>query len=395
VATRAVTTTSALVVMWVYAGYPLAMAALGLVRPRPRRREHLALPVSVIIAAHNEERLVGDKITNVLHSDYPGEMVQIVVASDGSCDRTVERARRAGAHVVLDLPRRGKLDALVAAVERSSGELLVFTDVDSTFESDTLRELVANFADPSVGGVSANEISTSDSGASVARGEGAYWRYEQWIKRLEDRVGSAVSASGRLYAVRRELFQPPPNSAGTDDFLISSQVVVAQRRLAFDPRTRVLVAAPDEGGVELRRKIRVANRGLRAAFSLGAYLIPTRGGLYSVQVLSHKVLRRFVPFFLVGLLVSSAQGARKDSTCRTLLAPQLAFYGLAVAGWAGSGRSWGRARALSFPYYFCLANMAAALAVLSLLRGVRFERWQPAREAGPGRSQRQAGSADA
>jgi cellulose synthase/poly-beta-1,6-N-acetylglucosamine synthase-like glycosyltransferase len=376
---RAVSATSALVVAWVYVGYPLAMAALGRVAPRTRQRRALALPISVIIAAHDEERLIAAKVANVLASDYPREFVQVIVASDGSSDATVEQARGAGAHVVLDLPRQGKLSALMEAVEHASGRILVFTDADSKLETDTLGELTANFADPAVGGVSSNEITRSSSAPGVARGEGAYWRYEQWIKRMEDRTGSAVSASGRLYAIRRELFHPPPVFAGTDDFVISTQVVAAGKRLAFDPAARVVVGVPARGNAELRRKVRVMNRGMRAAFSLGGLLLPTRGGVYSLQVISHKILRRFVPFFLVTLLASSADLARRDRRWWLAVGPQLVFYSLAAVGSAAEGRAWARKRLFSIPAYFCLANLAAALAVVSLMRGVRYERWQPGR----------------
>jgi cellulose synthase/poly-beta-1,6-N-acetylglucosamine synthase-like glycosyltransferase len=373
---------SGAVVVWVYAGYPSLLLLLARTRPRPRERNPTHQRVTVLVAAHNEEDVIAAKVENLLSSRYPVPLIEIVVASDGSTDRTVEAARRAGAQRVLDLPRVGKITALNAGVEAASGEVLVFTDADSVFRPDTLDELMANFADPTVGGVSANEVSRIEAEASgVARGEGMYWRYEQWIKRYEDKVGSAVSASGRLYAVRRSLFRPSTVTAGTDDFVISTQVVKAGRRLAFDERTIVLVDAPIDATPELRRKVRVMNRGLRAAFSLGDLLLPWRGGFYSVQVLSHKVLRRFLPFFLLTALAASAWLVILSSVWWLVLGPQLLFYGLAVAGWAGRGHAWGRARPLWIPYYFCLVNAAAAIAVLSVFGGVRFERWEVAREA--------------
>ena len=373
---------SCAVVSWVYVGYPLLLLALARSRPRPRERKPTHQTVTVLVAAHDEEDVIETKVANVLSTRYPRSLVEVVVASDGSTDRTVDAARRAGAHRVLDLPRVGKITALNAGVEASSGEVLVFTDADSLFRPDTLEELMANFADPMVGGVSANEVSRVEVDApGVARGEGMYWRYEQWIKRYEDKVGSAVSASGRLYAVRRSLFRPSTVTAGTDDFVISTQVVKSGRRLAFDERANVLVDAPLDATPELRRKVRVMNRGLRAAFSLGELLLPWRGGFYSVQVLSHKVLRRFLPFFLLTAVAASAWLTTSSGIWWLVLGPQLAFYGLAVAGWAGRGREWGRARPLWVAYYFCLVNAAAAIAVLSVLGGVRFERWDVARGA--------------
>jgi cellulose synthase/poly-beta-1,6-N-acetylglucosamine synthase-like glycosyltransferase len=370
---------SAATIAWVYAGYPLLLTALGRVRPRPRKRRPTRRTVSVLVAAHNEEDVIEDKVANVRATRYPRSLIETVVVSDGSTDGTVHVARGAGTDRVLDLPRVGKITALNEGVSASSGEILVFTDADSYFRPDTLDQLLANFADPEVGGVSANEVSHTGSDSSgVARGEGAYWRYEQWIKRLEDRVGSAVSASGRLYAIRRSLFRPSAVTSGTDDFVISTQVLKAGRRLAFDEHTLVQVDSPEGAGSEFRRKVRVMNRGLRAAFSLGGLLLPWHGGFYSVQVLSHKVLRRTLPFFLFTALAAGVWLAALDPVWWLVLAPQLAFYSLAAAGWAARAREWGRARPLWVAYYFCLVNLAAAAAVLSLIRGVRFERWDPA-----------------
>ncbi len=378
---------SASLVVWVYAGYPLALALLGLLRPRPRVRAPLELPLSVIVAAHDEVEVIADKVANVWDSDYPRSLLELIVASDGSGDGTVEAAHRAGATRVLDLPRAGKLTALNAAARVSSGEILVFSDADSVLEPHSLRELVSNFADERVGGVAANVVRcVEEDGRPVGRGEGLYWRYERLLKRLEDRVGSVVSASGHLYAVRRTYFTLPTLTAGTDDFLISSQVVRGGGRLAFDERAVVLVATPEEGGTELRRKVRVMNRGLRAALALGGALSPTRTGLYGVEVAFHKILRRFVAFFLVAMLASSAVLTAGDPVWWIALGPQLVFYSLAAAGGALARTPWGRLKLLWIPYFFCLANGAAGLAVLSLLAGMRFERWEPVAVRGGARS---------
>jgi cellulose synthase/poly-beta-1,6-N-acetylglucosamine synthase-like glycosyltransferase len=288
---------------------------------------------------------------------------------------------------VLELSRVGKIAALNEAVAGSTGEVLVFTDADSSLEPDSLANLVSNFADPRVGAVAANVLRRGDGG--VARGEGLYWLYDQWIKRLEEKLGSAVSADGNLYAVRRELFEPSNIADGTDDFVISTQVIKAGLRLAFDEKARVLVEPPRRGMAEFRRKVRVMNRGMRAALSLGSTLLPWKGGWYSIEVMSHKVLRRLVPFFLIGLLASSGWlAAASGGAWSVVLALQLAFYLLATAGGLGRERAWGRQRILSVPFYFCLANAAAGVAVLSVVRGTRFRVWQPEREVGQTRPPR-------
>ncbi len=371
---------SVALVTWVYVGYPLSLVLLSRLRPRPRRREPIEPRLSVVVAAHNEAAIIGRKVEDVRNSDYPSVRLEVIVASNGSTDATAALARAAGADIVVELPEPGKLPALVAGVERSSGEILVFTDADTTFDAGTLRELVSNFADAEVGGVSANEIVVSrDPDGSVVRGEGLYWRYDQWIKRLEDRIGSTVSASGRLYAVRRELFRPPQLAAGADDFLISTQVVAAGRRLAFDERALVYNVVQDDGGSELRRKVRMMNQGQRAAFSLGRLANPLTGGLYAFQLISHQVLRRFVPFFLVAALVSSVLLTVDDRRFWLFLGPQLVFYALALLGWVAQRTGRAQSRLLWIPYFFCLANLAAAIAMVSLAVGTRYRKWEPSR----------------
>jgi cellulose synthase/poly-beta-1,6-N-acetylglucosamine synthase-like glycosyltransferase len=370
---------SGAVVAWIYVGYPATLAVLARVRPRPRVRAAIEPSVSVVIAAHDEAPIIAAKVANVRATEYAAERVEIVVASDGSTDGTAAAAGAAGADVVLDLPRLGKLRALNAAVAQSSGEILVFTDADAQLERSTLPALIANFADLDVGAVAANVIHVVEvDGAPVARGEGLYWRYEQLIKRLEDRVGSAVSASGRLYALRRELFVASTQTASTDDFVISTQAIRAGRRLAFDEHACVLVDTPEEGGTELRRKVRVMNRGLRGAIALaGALSWRARPG-YLLQLLCHKILRRFVAFFLVALVIANTALALHDTRWWVLLAPQLLFYAAAGAGWLAQVRGERPAKPLWVAYYFCLSNVAAALAVCSLARGSRYEVWEPA-----------------
>ncbi|MGH8976813.1 MAG: glycosyltransferase [Acidimicrobiia bacterium] len=369
---------SAAIVVWVYVGYPCTLWVLSRVRAQPRTRAPLLVPVSVIVAAHNEEPIIGHKVENLHGSEYPQALVEVVVVSDGSDDRTVERARSAGADVVIDLPRLGKLRALNEGVARSAGEVLVFTDADSMLAPATLHELVSNFADPRVGAVAANEVHLAERGGGVSSGEGMYWRYEQKIKLLEDRIGSAVSACGRLYAMRRAVFTPSEFTAGTDDFVVSTQAIAAGQRLAFDQHATVFVQAPSEGGTELRRKVRMMNRGLRAAFALATSL-PRSRVMYLLQLVFHKILRRFVAFFLAAMFVSAlvlvAQG---HTRWWFALGPQLLFYALATAGAIADRRGRRVPKLLWIPYYFCLSNLAAALAVLSVLRGRRYELWEPA-----------------
>jgi glycosyltransferase involved in cell wall biosynthesis len=371
----------AAVVAWSYFGYPAFLGLLGRFRPRKRKRGPASLSVSVIVAAHNEERALAAKLESIRNSRTTAPSIEIVVASDGSTDRTAALASNAGADVVLDLPRVGKLAALVTAVAAASGEVLVFTDADSVFGETTLEALLTGFADPQIGGVSATQrtsIGATQSG--LGRGEGLYWRYEEWIRRLEDRVGSTVSACGGLYAIRRELFKAPPMVGGSDDFLISTQVIRTGRRLAFEPEACVWLVAPSRSKAELRRKVRLMNQGLRGAFSLGRLLLPWHGGLYAIEVVSHKIIRRLVPFFLVGALAASGVLVQENSLWWIALGPQVALYLLAAMGAVGRGHRFGQHKIVWIPYYFVLGNVAAAIAVVSVLAGVRYQMWSPQRD---------------
>jgi hypothetical protein len=225
--------------------------------------------------------------------------------------------------------------------------------------------------------VAANEVHVEErDGTLVGRGEGLYWRYENWVRRAEDRVGNVVSAGGRLFAIRRELFRPP-SAAHTDDFAISTQVIPAGYRLAFDPDARVLVQLPTQGRAEMRRKVRVMNRGLRAACALLSLRLLREEPAYALQLVSHKILRRFVAYFLAVALGVSIVGAARDVMWWVALAPQCAFYAAAIGGAVGARAGRRMSRVLSVAYYFCLANLAAAIAVAGVVAGVRYERWQP------------------
>jgi cellulose synthase/poly-beta-1,6-N-acetylglucosamine synthase-like glycosyltransferase len=205
-------------------------------------------------------------------------------------------------------------------------------------------------------------------------GEGLYWRYDKWQKGLESAIGSIFAADGTLYAVRRALFVPIADRAQADDIAVSTRVVLQGFRLVFEPAAVAWEEAPAEGRAEFRRKVRVTNHSVRALLALGPRLWSS--GFYSVELVSHKLLRHLVPFFLVALFVSNVVAAAGRTPFRAVLALQLLFYAAAVAGWLLRRRA-GRSRLLTVPYYFCLVNLAALLGVLSIARGERLAAWTP------------------
>ena len=210
---------SILMPIYVYAGFPTLLRAIGLVWSKAVRRAEGTPRVTLVIAAYNEERSIRKKLENSLALDYPRDCLEIIVASDGSDDDTESIAFGFSPDVtVLSLPRRGKIHALNDAVERATGEVLVFTDANTDLSRSTLRAIAENFADPEVGGVVGNKVYSIESGSeSVSHGESLYCRYDRWLKKLESALGSAVSGDGALYAIRRSLYPYLTEMAVTDD----------------------------------------------------------------------------------------------------------------------------------------------------------------------------------
>jgi cellulose synthase/poly-beta-1,6-N-acetylglucosamine synthase-like glycosyltransferase len=309
-------------VAYTYVGFPALLLARARLRPRPHRTADITPPVSIIIAAHDEAASIGPRVDNLLALDYPGDCLEIVIASDGSTDGTVEAARRSDPRVrVLDLPRTGKATALNTAVAAATGEILVFSDANTSYAPDAVRRLVRSFVDPEVGGVAGNQVYLSSHGSTgpidpaaataVGVGERSYWDFDRTVKDAESLGGSVISATGAIYAIRRELFVEVPDGV-TDDFVTSTRVIAAGRRLVFEPDAVALEPVAGSSAREYRRKVRIMTRGLRGVAVARGLLDPRRTGFYAVQLLTHKVLRRLmaIPLLVIGVTTGRSTRSR-------------------------------------------------------------------------------------
>jgi cellulose synthase/poly-beta-1,6-N-acetylglucosamine synthase-like glycosyltransferase len=369
---------------YAYGGFALLVGAVGLVRRRRVRKLPITPSVTLIIAAYNEEEVIAERLDNALAMDYPRERLQILVASDGSTDRTddIVASYASRGVLLLSLPRRGKIRTLNAAVARATGKILVFTDANIMCRADTLRALVANFADASVGGVAGHTTYTLDPGSeSSSYGERLYWRYDTWLKKLESQTGSIVSAHGGLYAIRRILFRPIQDGAVTDDFAISTSVIAHGYRLVFEPEALATEVAVPDAQREFRRRVRLMTRGLRGVFLRRRLLNPRKYGFYSVVLASHKLARRLVPVSLAILGVASLAAWSQGPLYHAAVLAQAFFYGMASVGYLLRRSRVGRLRLLYIPFYYCMANAACAAAWIYALRGRRIEVWQPQRQS--------------
>jgi cellulose synthase/poly-beta-1,6-N-acetylglucosamine synthase-like glycosyltransferase len=364
------------VCVYIYFGYPALLWVVSRLRPRPVREEDVTPHVTFVIPAYNEERNIAAKIENTLTLDYPPDRMEALVISNGSTDRTNEivRSYADGRVRLIALEQPGKMAALNEGARSAQGEILVFTDADFFLDRHSLRSMARKFADPEVGGVCGTRSSgVQRDGDATGEGEGMYARWDRWQKVRESEIGSVFAADGLLYAVRKELYVPIDDPAQADDIAISARVVLQGKRLLFDPQATAWERSTVRAQEEFGRKVRVTNHSVRALLNLRSALF-TRG-FYSVELLSHKLVRHLVPAFLISLFCASVALVRRGPLYALALAGQLVVYGLAAAGGVLRSRTIGRAKLLTIPYYFCFVNAAALLGVLSILRGERLSAW--------------------
>ncbi len=368
--------TSLAVCVYIYFGYPALLWVISRVRPRPVREQDVTPRATFIIPAYNEEALIAGKIENTFSLDYPPEQIEVLVVSNGSTDRTNEIVRTWNDPrvrlIALELP--GKMEALNEGARNASGDVLVFSDADFLLDRHALAAMARKFGDPEVGGVcGARKSGASVEGDATVEGEGLYGRWDRWQKIRESRVGSVFAADGLLYAIRRELYVPVTDPAQADDIAISARVVLQGYRLLFEPAAMAWERAMVVAASEFRRKIRVTNHSVRALLNLGPALVTS--GLYSVELLSHKLVRHFIPLFLVPLFASNLALLRLSPFYVVTLVGQAAVYAFALIGWLVRNRPLGRVRLLSVPYYFCFVNAAALLGIISMFSGKRQAAW--------------------
>jgi len=304
-------------------------------RSRKDRRRISALladppEVSLIIPAHNEELHLPDKLENLRALDYPKDLVEVIFVSDGCTDGTNEILRAAeggNVRVVYLAERRGKSSALNEAVAGSRHHILVFSDTATLFEPDAVQKLVRHFADPRVG-VVAGALQFQAS-AESRQTEGLYWRYESMLRLMESRLGLTLSASGAIYALRRECFVPLPATTLVEDLVVPMNVRKLGFRVLYDPEARATDFAPATVAGEFSRRVRIATGSFRA---LGQLLRGPLDPVTAFAFVSHKLLRWVLPFLLIGMLLSSA-ALWPHPVYRALFLAQATFYGWGIVGW--------------------------------------------------------------
>lgn len=355
--------------------YPLVLAVRVSLQSRNAAATFTSeLPrLSLIVTAYNEQVRIREKIENSLAIDYP--RLEIIIASDCSTDDTeniVAEYSGRGVKLVRADQRLGKENAQRCAIEQASGDVVVFSDVATQIPTDALRKLAAYFADPKIGAVSSEDRFVSQDGAIA--GEGAYVRYEMWLRRIESELAGLVGLSGSFFAARKTIcaawdihcpsdFNTALNCARAGYRAVTAPDVLGYYKDLADPRK------------EYQRKVRTVLRGITAVARHPDVLSFASFRWFAAQVWSHKILRWGVPWFLLGLLLATFAAVSFGGIYVLALLAQLAFYGVVIAAHFNAPlREHGIVRII---YFFVQSNIAIADACVQYLLGKRMTTWQP------------------
>ena len=366
---------SLILVFHAYFGYPLTLRFITLFRNRPVRKNEYQPRVSLIITACNEERRIREKLENTLALDYPREKLQVIVASDGSTDGThaiVDEYGRHGIELFVCAVRRGKENAQKEAIQRTTGEIIVFSDVSTRLDTHGISQIVSNFSDPSVGCVSSVDRVIGRDGKPC--GEGFYVRYEMWLRNLESRVYSLVGLSGSFFAARKEVCRDFSGDMQSDFRTVLSSIRLGLRGVS-DPEAVGYYQDISDSRREFERKVRTVLRGLTVLFRNLEFLNAARFGFFSYQYFCHKLLRWLVPLFLLTALAAHILLSFNSGLYAALLLVHLGFYTIAATGWMA--RTLPKNVLFKIPLYFLTVNSAILVAWWQFVRGKRMVMWSP------------------
>lgn len=367
---------SVFLVLYTYIFYPLILKIFDLLVPRPRfRQTQEFLPVSLIIAAHNEEKVIRNRIENCLSLDYPADRIEIIIASDGSDDQTnaiVREYAQRGVCLLEFSQRRGKVNVLTDAVKACQHDILVFSDANTMFKRDAVKHLVRHFGDDRVGcvcgGLQFINVNEGKTGAL----EGFYWRYETTLKKLVGRRGYLLGANGAIFAMRKGLYQPCPSNTIVEDFVIAMRVLQQGFRVIYDPMASALEETSQRFIQEKKRRVRIGAGDYQAVMMLWPMLNPLLG-FSAFAFWSHKVIRWMVPFLLIASFVSNIL-LLDTPGYRTFFIFQVLFYFSALLGQILS-RTKHNVKFFGLCYYFVSMNYALLLGFFQFLRGVKTAAW--------------------
>lgn len=365
--------------LYCYLGYPLILIILGLLFGKEIKRAEITPPVSLLIPVYNEEKIIQKKIENSLELDYPKDKLEIVVASE-SDDRTneiVKEYKNRGVKLIEFAGREGKQYTIYRTLPKCQGEIIVLTDANGMFKKDAILKLVRNFTDLRVGCVSGELKYINPKETSIGESEGIYWKYEVLIKKLESRIQSVLGANGSIYALRKELYSPLSEYRG-DDFELPIRVAQQGHGVVWEPEAISEEEVYPETIKEFKRKVVIIGWHFRGAFILLKESFKKNQPLLVFQLISHKILRWLIGFFLVFIFLSNIL-LLDNPFYSILFIGQIIFYSLAIFGYFLDKKRKKLNKLVNLAYYFCMVNLAALVGVIKGILGKQKPTWEKVR----------------
>lgn len=364
-------------IIYAYFGYPLLVYLLARFNPWSSEKGDVTPKVSFITVAYNEEGCIREKIENSLSLDYPRNKLDIIFVSDGSTDSTNKIASEysgRGIKFIKFDSRRGKAACLNDAVSELEGEILVFSDANVIYEKDAIKKLIQNFEDNRIGGVTGKVHYYMDK-ASPNEGEGLFSKYERFIRNCESRFYSLIGVNGAMYAIRKELYLPIRKDIVTDDFVIALNVIIQGYRIIYEPEAKGIEKIYSSAKDEFIRKVRMIAGGYQALNEFnGRYKeLPL---LVIFEIISHKLFRWLVPFFLIGILILNTF-LLDLMLYRFFFILQVFFYLAVLLGYIFEKRR--IASPLSYLYYFVAVNLAGIFGLFKFITGTQKVTWSRGR----------------
>lgn len=387
-----------LLIVYTWAGFPALLFIFATVKKFFVARlpakdqappQHQLPTVSLIIAAYNEQAVIGQKIENALQLNYPAARLQIIIADDGSSDDTpniTQRYQSKGVKLNRDARRRGKSAAVDRAVKEASGEILLFSDANNMYSPDTLQEMVKPFQKSQIGGVTGRHILQGEGALSTS--EGFYWKYEAFIRKLESELGTVIGVTGDVLAIRAQLYQPVPEHIINQDFYMAMRVLKQGYNIAFAPKAQSFEHVSPAIEDEIRRRARIV-AGRYQAFSMSNDWLPWKRPFILWQILSKKGLRPLVAWAMIAAILTNLIAiifpqAGQDYALLYLAHPfnwvffwaQSLFYLLAIIGVLAGKRQGILSKLLYMPTYFVGNNFASIIGLFHYAFGRQTQIWQ-------------------
>ena len=361
-----------LIILYVYFGYPALIAGLAFLFPSRINKGPVEPSVTVIVVAHNEEKIIRRKLENLISLDYPPGKRRIVVVSDASTDQSdkiIEEFNGQGVILHRMDNRGGKPAALNRIIPILQDEVIIFSDSRQLWNIESIRALVANFADANVGAVSGElHIHSDQNRSGVGEGVGLYWKYEKFLRKQEALFDSTCGTTGCIYAIRRSLFEVIPDDTLLDDFVIPFNIVKKGKRVVFEEKAIAVDSPSDTTELEMRRKTRTLAGNYQALFRMSWLIVPWENRLF-FQFVSHKLLRLAVPFLMIGIFLLNILLLEYDFY-RFCFIGQTGFYLLGSLPESPKLRIAGTIRV------FLLLNLTALIALPVFLSGRQRVAWK-------------------